>query len=42
MPFKSDRQRKYMFANHPEIAKRWLNEEKPSPQEKPKKKRKKQ
>ena len=23
MPFKSDKQRRYMYANHPEIAKRW-------------------
>jgi hypothetical protein len=26
MPFKSEKQRKYMFANHPEIAKRWTKE----------------
>lgn len=25
MPFKSDKQRKYLFANEPEIAKRWSN-----------------
>ena len=23
MPFKSEKQRRYMHANHPEIAKRW-------------------
>lgn len=27
MPFKSEKQRKYMWANHPEIAKRWTKEE---------------
>ena len=26
MPFKSDAQRKYLFAKHPEIAKRWAKE----------------
>lgn len=26
MPFQSDAQRKYMYANHPEIAKRWTME----------------
>ena len=26
MPFKSERQRKYLFAKHPEIAKRWVAE----------------
>ena len=30
MPFKSEKQRKYMFANHPEIAKRWTYEYKNS------------
>jgi len=33
MPFKSERQRKYMWAKHPKIAKRWAHE-------KPKKKAK--
>lgn len=28
MPFKSDKQRKYMHAKHPTIAKRWEKEEK--------------
>lgn len=28
MPFKSDKQRRFMFANHPTIARRWANEEK--------------
>ena len=26
MPFKSEAQRKYMYAKHPEIAKRWQKE----------------
>jgi hypothetical protein len=26
MPFRSQAQRKFMYANHPEIAKRWENE----------------
>ena len=26
MPFKSEKQRRYMHANHPEIAKRWEKE----------------
>ena len=26
MPFKSEAQRKWMWANHPEIAKRWADE----------------
>ena len=26
MPFKSEKQRRYMFANEPEIAKNWTNE----------------
>ena len=30
MPFKSEKQRKYMHANHPEIAKRWEKEYKKS------------
>lgn len=25
MPFKSEKQRRYMYANHPKIAKRWSN-----------------
>ncbi len=28
MPFKSKAQMRYMFANHPEIAKRWESEHK--------------
>ena len=27
MPFKSAKQRKYMWANHPTIARRWEHEE---------------
>lgn len=28
MPFKSAKQRRYMFAKHPKIARRWANEAK--------------
>ena len=28
-PFKSDKQRKYLHANEPDIAERWENESKP-------------
>jgi hypothetical protein len=28
MPFKSDRQRRYLYAKHPRIAKRWAREAK--------------
>ncbi len=28
MPFKSEKQRAFMYAKHPEIAKRWSREEK--------------
>jgi hypothetical protein len=27
MPFKSEKQRKFMYAQHPEIAKKWSKEE---------------
>jgi hypothetical protein len=27
MPFRSEKQRRFMFAKHPEIAKRWAAEE---------------
>lgn len=42
MPYKSDKQRKFMHARHPEIAKRWDKEtggkvEKSKPKPKPKK-----
>lgn len=30
MPFKSEKQRKYMYAKHPEIAERWSKEGKGS------------
>lgn len=30
MPFKSDQQRKFMWAKHPEIAKKWSEEEQTS------------
>lgn len=29
MPFKSPKQRRYMWAKHPEIARRWEREEHP-------------
>lgn len=39
MPFKSEKQRKYMFAKHPKIAERWAheteNKKKKTPREKP-------
>ena len=44
MPYKSDKQRKFMHAKHPEIAKRWDKEtggkveSKPKPKPKPKRK----
>ena len=28
MPFKSDRQRRYLYSQHPEVAKKWSKEEK--------------
>lgn len=28
MPFKSEKQRRFMWANHPRIAQRWANEAK--------------
>ena len=28
MPFKSEKQRRYMWANHPKIARKWANEAK--------------
>lgn len=37
MPFRSAKQRKYMFANHPRIAKRWAKKYGTKPR--PKKKR---
>ena len=39
MPFRSVKQRKFMFAKHPQIAKRWAKEYGTEP--KPKKKKKK-
>lgn len=40
MPFKSQAQRSWMYANHPRMAKRWQSETpaKPLPQHVPKKK----
>ena len=39
MPFRSAKQRRYMWAKHPEIAKRWTEEygSKPQPKKKGKK-----
>lgn len=37
MPFKSGKQRRFMFANHPRIARRWANEGKNKPSSKKKK-----
>jgi len=28
MPFKSEKQRRYMWANHPRLARKWTEEEK--------------
>ena len=42
MPFKSEKQRKYMWSKHPEIAEKWAKEEKRTKKKgsrKPKKKR---
>jgi len=33
MPFQSEKQKKYMYAKHPEIAKRWSAEEKAEQEE---------
>jgi hypothetical protein len=43
MPFRSEKQRKYLWAKHPDIAKRWSDEygSKPQPKKKTFKKRKK-
>jgi|TARA_E500000081_G_scaffold114097_1_gene116896 hypothetical protein len=43
MPFKSEKQRRYLFANEPEVAKRWTAKygSKPQPQNKTKLKAKK-
>lgn len=38
MPFKSEKQRKFLHANHPEIAKRWEHEAKGKPKSSSKKK----
>ena len=42
MPFKSDKQRKWMYANEPKMAKRWSDEEDPDEREKRRKKAAKQ
>lgn len=41
MPFKSQRQRRYLHAKHPEIAARWEREAKAKPKRKAKAKRRK-
>lgn len=41
MPFKSEKQRRWMHANHPDMAKRWEAEEKAKSKPKTKPKRKK-
>jgi len=37
MPFKSQKQEKYMFANHPKIAKEWADKYGNAPKPEPKK-----
>jgi len=39
MPFKSEKQRKYMHAKHPKIAERWEKEKKSAQGKRSKKKR---
>lgn len=39
MPFRSKRQRRFMFANHPRIAKRWARKYGTKPRPKRRKKR---
>ena len=34
MPFKSEKQKRYMYANHPDIAKRWSDKYGDKPQKK--------
>jgi len=41
MPFKSQKQRRWMHANKPEMAEKWEREEKAKPKKKKKVKRKK-
>lgn len=40
MPFKSEKQRRYMWAHHPEIAERWTEEYGSKPRKKKPKKKK--
>ena len=40
MPFKSEEQRKYLWKNEPEIARRWAKEYGSKPKKKKKKKKK--
>lgn len=41
MPFRSEKQRRYMWAKHPEIAEKWTSEYGSKPKKKKTKKRKK-
>lgn len=41
MPFKSEKQRRFLYSQHPEIAKRWSKEEKQAAYKRRLKKRKK-
>lgn len=41
MPFKSEKQRRYMWTKHPKIAERWAHESAPKPKKKKKRKEKK-
>ena len=42
MSFRSEKQRRFMWARHPDIARRWTEEygSKPQPKKKPKRKKK--
>ena len=42
MPFKSEKQKKFMFANKPDIAKKWTEKYGSKPEDEKKKKNKKQ
>jgi len=40
VPFKSEKQRRFMWANHPKIARRWANEQKKSNKRRARRKKK--
>ena len=40
MPFESEKQRRWMWANNPDMAKKWASEEKAKKKKKKKKKKK--